>query len=232
MSPVVLGVSGSPVPNSNTDRAVKGVLQASGLDSEFVKLSEINVKPCQACKKCVPHNICQVNDDFPKLAEKLKKAQALVIGAYCPYGMIDAYTKAFLERLWSMRHVNNLNRGKLGVIIVNGLFPYPNHQWHRKVLLKFLKPIYTRNLPVTQVAKAIERELRMERMEHVGTVKIKGNIPCLICGQGSTCKMSGVPILFGKGTKASSELCVDVENQTETWKKITGLGKILGERLS
>ncbi|MHA1236961.1 MAG: flavodoxin family protein, partial [Candidatus Hodarchaeales archaeon] len=65
------------MPNSNTDRAVKGVLQASGLDSEFVKLSEINVKPCQACKKCVPHNICQVNDDFPKLAEKLKKAQAL-----------------------------------------------------------------------------------------------------------------------------------------------------------
>jgi hypothetical protein len=85
---------------------------------------------------------------------------------------------------------------------------------------------------VTQVAKAIERELRMERMEHVGTVKIKGNVPCLICGQGSTCKMSGVPILFGKGTKASSELCIDVENQTETWKKITGLGKILGERLS
>ena len=64
MSPVILGVSGSPVPNSNTDRAVKGVLQASGLESEFVKLSEINVKPCQACKQCVPHNICQVNDDF------------------------------------------------------------------------------------------------------------------------------------------------------------------------
>ncbi|MHA1207206.1 MAG: flavodoxin family protein, partial [Candidatus Hodarchaeales archaeon] len=63
-------------------------------------------------------------------------------------------------------------------------------------------------------------------------VKIKGNVPCLICGQGSTCKMSGVPILFGKGTKASSGLCIDVENQTETWKKITGLGKILGERLS
>ncbi|MCK4847460.1 MAG: flavodoxin family protein [Candidatus Heimdallarchaeota archaeon] len=232
MSPVVLGVSGSPVPNSNTDRAVKGVLQASGLDSEFVKLSEINVKPCQACKQCVPHNVCQVNDDFPSLAEKLKKSQALVIGAYPPYGMIDAYTKAFLERLWSMRHVNSLNRGKLGVIIVNGLFPYSNNQWRRKVLLRVLKPIYSRNLGVDQVANNIERELRMERMDHIGTVKIRGNVPCLTCGQGSTCKMSGVPVLFGSGTKASSKLCINVENQIDTWREITRLGKLLGARLS
>ena len=33
----ILGVSGSPVPNSNTDRAVKAVLEASGLESELVK---------------------------------------------------------------------------------------------------------------------------------------------------------------------------------------------------
>ncbi len=232
MSSVILGISGSPVPNSNTDRAVKGVLQASGLDSEFVKLSEINVKPCQACKQCVPHNICQVKDDFPRLAEKLKGAQALVIGAYCPYGMIDAYTKAFLERLWSMRHVNNLNRGKLGVIIVNGLFPDSYNQRRRKFWVKYLKSFYTPKLPVTQVAQAIERELRMERMEHVGTVLIKGNVPCLTCGQGSTCEMSGVPMIHGKGTKASSELCIGVENQTEVWQEITRIGKLLCERLS
>ena len=232
MSPVILGVSGSPVPNSNTDRAVKGILKASGLESEFVKLSDINVKPCQACKRCVPHNICQVQDDFPKLAEKVKEAQALVIGAYCPYGMIDAYTKAFLERLWSMRHVNNLNRGKLGVVIVNGLFPYPNQKIRRKLLLKLLKPIYRKRIAIDQVATAIERELRMERMEHVGTIKIKGNVPCLTCGQGSTCEMSGVPVLFGRGTKASSELCVGVEDQVVVWREIIRLGKLLGERLS
>ena len=232
MSPIILGVSGSPVPNSNTDRAVKGVLQASGLDFEFVKLSEINVRPCQACKQCVPHNICQVNDDFPRLAETLKDAQALVIGAYCPYGMIDAYTKAFLERLWSMRHVNNLNRGKLGVVIVNGLFPSSGNRRRRNFLLRYFKSFYIPKIPVIQVAKAIERELRMERMENIGTVIIKGNVPCLTCGQGSTCEMSGVPMIYGKGTKASSELCVGVENQPEVWQEITRIGKLLGERLS
>jgi multimeric flavodoxin WrbA len=232
MSPVILGISGSPVSNSNTNRAVKGVLQASGLDSEFVKLSEVQVNPCQACKQCVPHNVCKVDDDFPAIAEKLKEAQALVIGAYCPYGMIDAHTKAFLERLWSMRHINNLNRGKLAVVIVNGLFPVTNHQKRRNILLRMLKPAYNRKLRIHQVATAIERVLRMERMEHIGTVKIKGNVPCLTCGHGSTCEMSGVPSIFGRGTEASSDLCVGVENQPQVWKEINKLGKLLGSRLS
>ncbi|MHA1542940.1 MAG: hypothetical protein ACTSQH_08180, partial [Candidatus Hodarchaeales archaeon] len=136
------------------------------------------------------------------------------------------------ERFWSMRHVNNLNRGKLGVVIVNGLFPDSNKQKRRSILLKLLKPIYRKRIAIDQVATAIERELRMERMEHVGTIKIKGNVPCLTCGQGSTCEMSGVPVLFGRGTKASSELCVGVEDQVEVWREIIRLGELLGERLS
>jgi len=146
--------------------------------------------------------------------------------------MIDAFSKAFLERLWSMRHVNNLNKGKLGVIVVSGLYPNSKSQRSRQLLLKFLKPFYKEKISVPQVAKSIEKELRMERMEHIGTVIIKGNVPCLTCGQGNSCKMSGVPIIFGKEAKASNELCVRVEDQVEVWQEITRLGKVLGERLS
>jgi len=121
MSIQVLGISGSPVKNSNTDRLVKAVLDSSALEAEFVKLSNINVMPCRACKKCVKDNICKVKDDFPALAEKVKEAKALVVGGYCPYGSIDGFTKAFLERLWSLRHVRNLVKGKLAVTIVTGL---------------------------------------------------------------------------------------------------------------
>ena len=80
----VLGISGSPIKDSNTDRLVKTILDATGIESEFVKLSTMNVRPCLACKKCVPDNICKVDDDFPELAEKVKTAQALVIGGYTP----------------------------------------------------------------------------------------------------------------------------------------------------
>ena len=45
----------------------------------------------------------KVKDDFPELAEKIKTAKALVIGGYIPYSQIDGFTKALLERFWSLR---------------------------------------------------------------------------------------------------------------------------------
>lgn len=101
MYPQILGISGSPIKKSNTDRQVQAVLAASGLKSEFVKLSRINVRPCIACLGCKEDNICKVQDDFPDLAEKVRRAGALVVVGYCPYGSVDAFTKAFLERPFS-----------------------------------------------------------------------------------------------------------------------------------
>jgi NAD(P)H-dependent FMN reductase len=209
MSIQVLGISGSPVKNSNTDRIVQAILESSGLEYKFVKLSTKKIGPCRACKKCVPDNICKVNDDFQALAEKIKTAKALVIGAYCPYGMIDGFTKAFLERLWSMRHVNNLNRGKLVTTAITGI-SFTN------VILANMQ---------------IARELIMERMEIVGQISFRGNVPCLTCGQGSTCEMSGVPALFGKEAPASAERCIHVEDQKRAWGKIGRLGRLIGERV-
>ena len=45
MGPQIIGISGSPIKNSNTDRLIQAVLGGSGLKTEFVKLSSINVKP-------------------------------------------------------------------------------------------------------------------------------------------------------------------------------------------
>lgn len=230
MSLKVLGVSGSPIENSNTDRAVKAILKASNLKSEFVKLSEIDVKPCDACKRCVGDNICKVDDDFPPLAEKIRKAEALVIGAYSPYSQIDAYTKAFLERLWSMRHVNNINEGKLVVTVVTGVAPAPTTRV-RKVMLKLLKRTIKKHLPLYQISRAIAREMRMENMNVIGNITIRGNLPCLTCGEGSTCKMSGIPSAFGKSVKASKNLCVRVEDQPEVWKEVIRLGNLLHDFL-
>ena len=53
----ILGVSGSPVPNSNSDRAAKGVLKVSKLEHDFVKFSDLHIRPCVACKRCVKDNI-------------------------------------------------------------------------------------------------------------------------------------------------------------------------------
>jgi multimeric flavodoxin WrbA len=44
----VLGVSGSPIKNSNTDRALKAVLDATGCETELVKLMDYTIEPCQS----------------------------------------------------------------------------------------------------------------------------------------------------------------------------------------
>lgn len=205
----ILGISGSPIPNSNTDRVIQVILDASGLESEFVKLSTLHVGPCRACKACVEDNVCKIKDDFPALAKKVEEAQALVIGGYTPYGMLDAFTKAFLERLWSMRHVENLNRGKLAVTVITGLTPSG----------------------VSQASELIAQELRMERFEPVGQLKVNGNVPCLTCGHGDDCEMSAVRTLHGRDARASSEHCVRVEEQPEVWNRALQLGQVLGERV-
>jgi multimeric flavodoxin WrbA len=183
-----------------------------------VKLSEIIVRPCQACKGCVEDNLCIFDDDFPELAKKVLEAKALVIGAYCPYGMIDAHTKAFLERLWSMRHQKNLNRGKLVVIAVSGV---------RKSSDRSTDTIH----PLDRVADDIAKMVRMENMEVLGTIRIRGNVPCLTCGRGDTCRKSGVPSLFGKDAIASSDLCVQYEEQEDVMADISRLGQLLHDRL-
>lgn len=200
----IIGISGSPVPNSNTDRLVKRVLAESGLEARFVKLSAVNVGPCRACKRCVEDNICKTPDDFPPLAEEVRRADAVVLGAYTPYGTVDAFTKAFIERLWSMRHVRNLNRGKLFVTAVSGLSERGR----------------------VSALEALAVELRMERTRLVAELQIEGNVPCLTCGRGDTCWGSGVQRHHG-GLGASPGLLRPVETQA-VWAEAAAVGKLLG----
>ena len=148
-------------------------------------------------------NICKVEDDFPALAEKVKQASALVVGAYCPYGSIDGFTKSFLERLWSLRHVNNFVRGKIAVTVVTGTRPE------------------TRD----PVSEKVAREMHMDRMDVIGQLKIEGNVPCLTCGKGDICEMSAVQRLFGENAKASVDKCVRVEDQKEVWEEAQRIGQ-------
>ena len=231
MRPTVLGISGSPVPNSNTDRAVSAVLEATGLDSEFVKLSDLDIRPCRACKQCVSDNNCKQEDDFPDLSKKLVKADAIVLGAYSPYSNIDAYTKAFLERLWSLRHVKNLLKNKPIVVIVTGVSP----DFMQKPVLRYtgISKLATRlALPADKVKRNLIHELKMDRMKIVGHVTLKGNVPCLTCGHGNNCEMSGVPFLHGKNAQANNEKCVDIQDQPKTWSKLQQLGKQLAKVVS
>lgn len=48
------------------------------------------------------------------------EANALVIGSPTYYGLPSAFTKAFMERLYALRHVNLLTKGKVGAAVAVG----------------------------------------------------------------------------------------------------------------
>ncbi len=62
-------------------------------------------------------------DDGIMLAEKAKEADALIIACYTPYSSVDALTKAFIERLYPLRHKHGFMAGKPGGAIVTCAVP-------------------------------------------------------------------------------------------------------------
>ena len=210
----VLGISGSPVPNSNTDRAVKAVLKATGMGTEFIKLSNYKFEPCRACLKCASTNVCILKDDATELAQKVKDANAVVIGGYTPYNSLDGRTKSFLERLYCLHHQKGLMAGKQAGIVITSAVPqqepYP---------------------PVAEMGvAAVKTFMEDAGMNVLGDVKIVGSVPCMKCGNGNVCAFSGVKVMYGPDATVESVGFNSFETQPGALKAAQELGeKIAGE---
>lgn len=213
----VLGVSGSPIPDSNTDRAVKAVLEATGLATEFIKLSAYTVAPCTACLGCVETNRCVIEDDGILLAEKAKAADALVIGGYAPYSTIDSRTKAFIERLYPLRHCKGFMAGKPGGAVITSAVPPGNET---------LPPA------ADMEVNAIMFYMMEEGMKFEGAVKVMGNVPCIKCGHGDECMMSGLKMLHGPDATVAGAGVSRFEDQPEALRAATELGRRIAASLA
>lgn len=213
----VLGISGSPIYNSNTDRALKASLEATGLETEFVKLVDYKITPCRACIGCVDTNRCvNTRDDGIMLAEKAKAADALIIACYTPYSSIDALTKAFIERLYPLRHKHGFMAGKPGGAIVTCAVPAAS---------KTLPPAGDMGV------NAVMFYMMEEGMHFVGSVKILGNVPCIKCGYGNECKTSGIKMIYGNEATVQSVGVNTFEGQPDALEASRKLGKKIADAL-
>lgn len=200
----ILGISGSPIPNSNVDQTIQAILAATGEETRFFKLSEMNVRPCLGCLGCVTDNHCVQMDDFTKVLENLvHDARAIVIGGYPAFGTVDAFTKALIERFYSMRHQRQLLEGKLGVVVAGG---YKGNEKVKEFLENFFKG---------------------QKVYHVGTMITCGNAPCLSCGFGDDCSLSNVPLVFGAGAQCSPDKFANFSRRTELQVEAQQIGERL-----
>jgi multimeric flavodoxin WrbA len=212
----VLGVSGSPIKNSNTDKALRAVLEATDLETEFIKLTDYTVAPCLACLGCVKTNRCVIQDDGILLAEKAKEAEALVVAGFTPYSTLDSRTKAFIERLYPLRHTHGLMAGKPGAAVITSCVPEDN---------KELPPAAEMGV------NAVMFYMMEEGMRFVGALKIQGNVPCVRCGFGGECRMSGLKMLYGPMATVDTVGIKAFESRPQNLDAAKELGVKLAEAL-
>lgn len=212
----VLGVSGSPIENSNTDRAVKLALSATGFETEFIKLSNYEIEPCTACLSCVKTNMCIIEDDGNLLCEKAAGADALIVGGWTPYSSLDSRTKAFVERLYPLRHRKGMLAGKPGGAIVTCAVPEE-----------------TPGMPdaCKTALDSIMYFMMEEGMNFAGGVKVLGNVPCISCGHGDECRMSGIKMIYGPDATVQRVGVNILEDQKDVLFSLEKLGKDIASLL-
>ena len=110
----VLAISGSPRTDSNTDKIISSIIQGAeeaGHSTEFIKLNELNVSPCQACDDCrsAPGKRCKLKDDGAEILRKTEECDVLFFGSPIYMGGVSAQTKAYIDRWYSFKDKNRIS---------------------------------------------------------------------------------------------------------------------------
>jgi len=93
---------------------------------EMIRLTELNIKPCKACYRCLqPDTDCRLDDDFNFVINKIKEADALIIGMPVYILGPHGYYKMLTDRLLGVGNYSKYTRGKPCVIIN----PYGQQRW-------------------------------------------------------------------------------------------------------
>lgn len=213
----IVGVSGSPILDGNTDRMVKALLEQSGKDYVFVNLSTLRYDPCRACAHlCAKTNMCPLDDDLKPYFEPILNAEALVLGTSVHAGYITGWMFSFVGRLWCFHHVKNLLRDKPIIIVMTGLFKGSE----RVALPRFVNLFEAWNQSVNLIG-------------HI--YYTSSTPPCFKCGMGNVCKVGGLWGMVGRNEeklrkfKLTADMFKRWEDCPETVTKVATYAKMLAE---
>lgn len=115
----VLLINGSPRPKGNIALALaemEKVFAEEGIETEVIRLGTKAMQGCIACEKCRELNRCVFNDLVNEAAQKLEKADGMIVGAPVYYGAPNATMQAFLQRLFYSTHFDKTMKVGAGFV--------------------------------------------------------------------------------------------------------------------
>ena len=176
----VIGFSaGSVGREGNVDRMVKAILDKSGHDVEFVKLTDLSFSGCKGCVQlCARPQVCRLADDAQPYYEKVKEADAVVIGTPVYFDTVASTAWAFIERFFGYRHVDIPIAGKPFVTVVGG------------------------GMALDSAVEQLNEMLGAFKVDVIDTVRFASRVPpCLKCGRHRDCEIGGLHAMFGEAAK-------------------------------
>ena len=179
----IVGISGSPMVDGNTDRITKAILEASGKKTSFVNLSKLQYSPCRGCAhRCATTGMCGEKDELLPYLKEIKNADALVLSSSVHHSGMTGWMYSFYTRLWCFGHSEVLLSGKPVIYVWTGLFDVMDQKEHGL----FDNP-----------------SARKNEFNVLGQIYYSSRIPpCLKCGAGSYCKSGGLWCMLGESEEA------------------------------
>jgi multimeric flavodoxin WrbA len=121
----VIGINGSARKNGNTAILIKkvfSILEQENISCELIQLAGEHINGCKACDQCykIKNNTCiQTEDIVNQCIQKMKDADAIILGSPTYFSNISAEMKALIDRTGRVGRANdNLFKHKIGAAII------------------------------------------------------------------------------------------------------------------
>lgn len=180
----ILGLSGSPRRDGNTDLVVREALrllgERTGAATEFVRVAEQHIEPCRGCRACMELGHCAIqDDDFEALMARLFAADLFVLGAPVYWLGPPGEMKSFIDRTHGYYRDPTILRGKRAVLI--SVATESGFEPHEAVMASWLRVYGAQVVGAVRVLSCEKGEI-LERPDELA--KVRRLVDCALSSAG------------------------------------------------
>ncbi|MBR6349659.1 MAG: flavodoxin family protein [Lachnospiraceae bacterium] len=99
----VLIINGSPRKNGNTSMAIDEMVKVfdkNGIETEIVRIGNLDICGCRACEGCHKTGRCVIDDIVNETAPKFEEADGMIVASPVYYASPNGNIISFLDRLF------------------------------------------------------------------------------------------------------------------------------------
>ena len=163
----VLGISGSPRKDGNTDYAVKRTLniikdRLPEADIEFLRIADYRIEHCRGCRYCMEAVECAISDDdLGLLGEKMLGSDLIILGAPIYWWGPPGVLKDFIDRTHGFYPDDKRFEGKkVALISVAATSGFPSHERTMSWLHHYGAEIVAKARLMSREKKELKQRLR------------------------------------------------------------------------